>query len=286
MSSKTGSGPAPEKTGGESAVSGESTKSKSHRPTRNLPTNRVALSKQFDLLRAFGAASGPDGNPTTNVDVSKIVGLHQATVGLAVPFFVDVGFLAKVSDGVVPAQEIQDYTASYEWNPETAFQRVAPILRESWFFTRILPKLRYGRLTRKDAITELSMAASAGPTFKGQLDTLIDYLTEAGLVVDDGGQLRLGQPGEDQAASNGNGYGADIAPRNAPNEPDTGSRAQPMVTSFASPTAGVVKFNISVNVDMTEFAGWSPERITAFFSGVAQVLAAKGKMEEKIVSID
>ena len=32
---------------------------------------------------------------------------------------------------------------------------------------------------------------------------------------------------------------------------------------------------------MAEFAGWQPERISAFFSGVAQVLAAKGNVEKE-----
>jgi len=30
---------------------------------------------------------------------------------------------------------------------------------------------------------------------------------------------------------------------------------------------------------MAEFAGWDPARITAFFGGIAQVLAAKGQLE-------
>lgn len=33
--------------------------------------------------------------------------------------------------------------------------------------------------------------------------------------------------------------------------------------------------NISIQVDMAEFATWRPECIQAFFCGVAEVLAAK-----------
>lgn len=32
---------------------------------------------------------------------------------------------------------------------------------------------------------------------------------------------------------------------------------------------------------MQEFSGWEPERIAAFFNGIAAVLAAKGAVEQK-----
>ena len=54
-------------------------------------------------------------------------------------------------------------------------------------------------------------------------------------------------------------------------------------TVFSKPTDGVVQFTISVKVDMKEFAAWAPDRITAFFGGIAQVLAAKGKMEKDTI---
>ena len=44
--------------------------------------------------------------------------------------------------------------------------------------------------------------------------------------------------------------------------------------------AGTVNFNVSVRVEMTEFATWKPERIAAFFNGMAQVLAAKANVEK------
>lgn len=49
---------------------------------------------------------------------------------------------------------------------------------------------------------------------------------------------------------------------------------------FPSPTEGVVQFHVSVKVDMKEFAGWEADRITAFFNGIAQVLAAKSAIEK------
>jgi hypothetical protein len=33
---------------------------------------------------------------------------------------------------------------------------------------------------------------------------------------------------------------------------------------------------------MAEFAGWKPERITAFFNGIAEVLKAKANVEKEV----
>ena len=45
-----------------------------------------------------------------------------------------------------------------------------------------------------------------------------------------------------------------------------------------------MQFNVSVKVNMQEFAGWQAERVTAFFNGIAQVLAAKGALEKEASS--
>jgi hypothetical protein len=62
------------------------------------------------------------------------------------------------------------------------------------------------------------------------------------------------------------------------------SEAQPTIRTVSyvpssAPTEGVIQFQVSVKVSMAELSGWSADRITAFFSGVAQVMAAKGKIE-------
>src|SRR2546427_12477319 len=74
------------------------TKAKKSRPTKYLPTDRIAPQKQLDLLRAWGAASGPSGKAGTNGDVASIVGLSSSTVSLANPFFVENGLLQKTDN--------------------------------------------------------------------------------------------------------------------------------------------------------------------------------------------
>lgn len=260
----------------------EEKKQRDPKPTKVLPTNRMATSKQFDVLRAYGAASGPDGKTVTNLEVAKIVSLHNTTVGLIVPFFTDIGLLQKTTDGLVPSQEVLDFTGAYDWNPESAFSRIAPLLRDTWFFQRIAPKLRFGAMPRAQAVQELAIESNAAPSFKSQLDTLLDYLVEADLIKDEGGQLRLSQ----STSNGGNGSTHEESSNITHQDSNPSTRHAPVATSFAAPTAGVVQFNIAVKVDMAELSGWQPERISAFFSGIAQVLAAKGNVERDTANVD
>jgi len=48
-----------------------------------------------------------------------------------------------------------------------------------------------------------------------------------------------------------------------------------------SDPSGVVQFVVNVRVEMSEMRNWRPERIAAFFAGIAQVLAAKGSVEQE-----
>jgi len=45
------------------------------------------------------------------------------------------------------------------------------------------------------------------------------------------------------------------------------------------PSSSGVAFDVRLQVDMAEMATWSPDRITAFFGGIAAVLAAKNASE-------
>lgn len=249
------------------------------RPSRALPTNRVAFQKQLDILRAFGASSDPPGQPVRNVDVSKLVKLNQTTVGLITPFFVEIGLLQRTVDGLIPVPEVVEFNQAFKWSPETASNRLAPVISKTWFANALMVKLRFSAMSESDAIQELALASSAGPAYRSQVDTLLDYLHVAGVVVRENGQVRQGRT-TGGASQTGNGASGSPVPGEHRPESET-HRQVPVATSFVHSSAGVVQFNISVKVDMSEFAGWQPDRISAFFAGVAQVLAAKGSLEEE-----
>jgi len=246
-------------------------KSKKSRPTKSLPTDRLTLVKQLDILRAYAVASGPAAKAVTNDDVGDIVKIHPGTVSLNNSFFYELGFLQRGDKGYIPAPEVFEFNRAYEWNPEIAPHKLAPIIARSWFGESLMPKLSFRSMTEDDAVANLAEAASAGPEYKSQLRLLLDYMQVAGLIVRDGNQVKLLKTGS--------------LPIEKPLEEVTSEvkeRQQKitMPSIVASPTEGSVQFHVSVKVDMKEFAGWEADRITAFFSGIAQVLAAKKAIEK------
>lgn len=155
-----------------------------------------------------------------------------------------------------------------------ATHKLAPILSTSWFGERLLQKVQFRSMSIDEAIADLAEGAAAGPDYRDQLRLLLNFLDAAGLVsLDDNRVTARATPRQDPAAPAVEAAPEDLSPRR---------EQQPKVaTSFVQPTEGVIKFHVAVAVDMAEMGTWKPERISAFFGGVAQVLAAKGAIEQE-----
>lgn len=251
------------------------------RPTRALPTERIGFGKQLDLLRGYAALVAQGTAAPTNPAVANLVSLNRNTTILAHPFFLDIGLLTKAGDGYVPAPEVVAYGKAFSWNQETAAQRLAPVLRRSWFAQELLPRLAMGTLDEIRAIQLLGEAASAGPRFEGQIKTLLQYLTVAGVIRREGDTIREGtsvyEP-EGEMANPRTDTTTQTAKEIVPTKESP--RTPAISTAFSQVPEGVLRIAVDVNVDLREFSTWRPDRISAFWAGIAQVLAAKAAVEQ------
>lgn len=256
-------------------IQGKPTKAQAGKPTEALPTERIAFQKQLDLLRAYATASGREGKVVRIKEVAGIVKMHTVTISLANNFFVETGLLERGNGGFVSSSEVLEFNRAYEWDANTAAQKLAPLIRETWFARRLIPKLTFRQMDEEEIITDLAEAASAGPKRKTQLRLLIDYLEASGLVEHDGSVIRAAQISHKAVTT---------LPPEAQTKPSSQvSRSEGPDESeikVFKPTKGAVQFDISVSVDMSDFAGWKADRITAFFNGIAAVLAARGEAQE------
>ena len=161
---------------------------KKSRPIEALPTPRISFANQLGLLRAYVAASGPGGDPVTNDDVAGIVNMSAGTVTLANAFFADVGFLRRVDGGggYIPANEVVAFARTYHWDPDRAPRELAPLVAGAWFAQVLVPRLKYQGLPEDRAVSALGQHANAGPQYRTQLRTLLDYLEITGVVGRDG----------------------------------------------------------------------------------------------------
>jgi hypothetical protein len=248
------------------------------RPTKYLPTERITFTKQLDILRAWAAASGSAGKVAKNDDVAEIIGMQPSTVSMANAFFASTGLLLKAEGGYIPSPEVMSFLRAYEWTPETAATKLAPVIGKTWFAEELMPKLAYAPMTTDSAIEFLGTACSAGRDYRLQLRILLDYLGNAGLIEWDGNQVRKGSKTAIPTTATVSESGDSMKPDNAP-APAQETAKRP-VPAFFGTTEGAVNFNVSVRVDMGEFANWKAERIAAFFNGMAQVLAAKAQIEK------
>lgn len=253
----------------------ERASNKKARPTKILATDRIKFEKQLELLRAYGVASGADRKPVQNREAAGYVNMKESTSTHANAFFVGSGLLARGDGGFIPCEEVLALARAFQWNPETANRKLAPVLQRTWFAEALLPKLQFGALSEVDAINILADLASAGPEYERNLRATIDYLEVSNLVQRDGDQIRLASQGMESPTVIPDPEVAEEVPPNSSSQVTTG---------FTTPGVGRVSFHIDVNVDMTEMSSWEAARITAFFTGIAQVLAAKGSIEKEATS--
>lgn len=193
------------------------------KPTKTLPTERLSFEKQLSVLRAYGAASGPDRKAVTIAEVGSILSdIATTSVSLCNQFFVDVGLLAREGNKFRPSSSVIEYLHAFEWSPTTAAQKLAPELGNTWFAKSLQPKLSYRALTRDEAVSYLAEDAKASKDYRKQLEVLIDYLDAAALIKADGTSVTKASSTERSDASNdkNNPKGKEPPPKPNDDNPD------------------------------------------------------------------
>jgi hypothetical protein len=258
-------------------ANGAAGKGKIRKPSRPLPTERIAFERQLDILRANAIASSEERRPVRNADVAAVSDFAETTLSQANAFYVDIGLLARTPEGFLPADEVHAFAHAHQWNPDTAAHKLAPVLSRSWAGEILLPRLQFRDISETDAIAALSEEVGVGPEYRPNLEILLEYFQAANLIALDGGMVKVAM----NYLNTRHGGAPQIegaAPERRP-QPATDAR-QPATTVTTSPTAGpspsnVFNLNVDIHVPMEELNKWSADRITAFFAGIAAVLAAK-----------
>lgn len=252
------------------------------KPTKILPSGRMPFDRQLLLLRAYATAYAHYEKPMTTGEVSTVAKIPNTTISTANQFLLDVGLIERQGGGFVPSQAVIAFNHAFEWNPETAAHKLAPILEKTWFAKLLIPKVMMGSLSEDGAITVLAEESNALKDHRGQLKMLTDYLEKAGLIKRENdsfvrsGNRKMIETSTDTPDQN-------PAPAQETKEPAKDVPRSTTATTFNQTTMGTTQFSVNVRVDMAEFAGWEPARITAFFGGIAQVLAAKAGIEQNDV---
>ena len=186
---------------------------KKSKPTQTLPSDRVTVEKQLEVLRGFVAASDAEGRPVTNDEAGKVVGMAGATTVVTNPFFTDTGLLIRMDGGAFSVgQAARDYQAAYQWDMVKAGRKLAPAFADKWFSKVLIPRLKMRAFPRGEAVGFLAEAAKAGPEYRPRLEMIIDFLNAAGIVSADAGEVRLGALDAEENTDSRNGGGRLLPP--------------------------------------------------------------------------
>jgi hypothetical protein len=255
------------------------------RATEALPTPRFPVSKQLEILRAHYIAHGSaKGKAVHNAQVASIVRMHVNNVSLPNAFFVAAGLLAKQEGGHVPTQEAINYGQACEWKPGEAPAKLAPAFERTWFYQTVRDTLSLRAASESEIVVALATASSAPQEDKPSLLMLIEYLSLAGLIAREGDLWRLPTPKAAAASEpeQASGAGQQKEPTPPQEKPTGGAAAAASSGTRHMPTSDGIHFNVTISVDMDKMRGWTPDRIAAFFAGMAAVIAAeKGELPPK-----
>jgi hypothetical protein len=249
-------------------------------PNKKLPTFRAGFTKQLEALRAYALLSEGGKKPVGYKAIADVIKIHEANVSSMNPFFLENSFIEKSGTAYVPTAPVIEYFRRHGWDPNTAAHALAPLIVNSWFGLALSQRLHFHSLAEEDALALLAARCQANPEAKPQLRVLIDFCEAANVVARADGKLRnVPQPAaQDDTPPN------PAAPTQPGPEPElvevapAPSPSRPQVRQTgADSRQGAISLQIAFDVDLAEMRDWTPDRITAFFSGIAQVLAAKNK---------
>lgn len=243
-------------------------------PTKVLATTRIAYPRQYDTARAFVIAS-PEGNAVTLGEVSPHADLSVNTLSMITSFLVAANLLTR-SEGskFKPTAVTVEFERQYHWNQETARHALAPALQTSWFGQAVINRLKMrGSMPVKEAIELLAAESVASPEYEPQIKTTLDWLIDTGVVDEEGGVIKISRK---QIRS--------VTPT-PPAEPMNGGSGSTEMKQHVDQVvqqndqAGTIKLNVAIQISVKELEAMTPDRITAFFQGLAAVVAAKGGRE-------
>lgn len=155
------------------------------KPTKVLPSPRLAVLKQLEVLRAFAVATqAEDGAAITNDKAGSIMSVKMSgnTVVVSNAFLCEVQLLTRKGGAFEVSEIAKSYQQAYEWNPSTAGLKLAPAFADRWFAKTLLPRLKMRDWPRKEAIQVLAETAGATKEYEENVAMLLEFMAESGLL--------------------------------------------------------------------------------------------------------
>ena len=247
------------------------------RAAKALPTDRIKMERQYDILAAIGRLSS-SRNSIDSDSLARAVGggIAATTVMLSNRFFADAGWITIPAKGQYAATEpLAQYARRLvtDTADRAALELHDPV-RQSWFWQELESLFTDGKARVSDAETMLMRAAEATPGHLPMIRNLITWLEHIGMVtVND--QIIAVKVDVATPAADADGQ---RAPEHAEKPAETGAEgAKPTERAGDGSPAPVISLSFEVKITVDDLARLSADQITALFAAVGTVAAVKGK---------
>lgn len=254
---------------------GDKPAARKSKPRHPLPSDRIKIANQLELLKAYAIGSNFGTTPTTYIKAAGLANLGANSASLCNGFFYEMGLLERIDGGVMPTQPVIEYARACEWGREDASHKLAPAIQGAWFAQTLAMHLKMRPMSLTDAITKLAEEAAVGKDFQAALRLCVEYLEIAGTIRRNGDMLQLCGSAETVPIKTDSPAAAEEREAPAETAPKERSFRTTNGPIFPQTNGGAVRLAFDVTVTMAEMGTWAPERISRFFAGLAQVLAAK-----------
>ncbi len=106
----------------------------------------------------------------------------ESTLGVAVPFFTDIGLIARNGSGFVPSGALLGYNQAVALSASEAKRKLRPLFETSWFYRVLAPRLQLNSQPVRECVGVLAVEAKAGSEHLSRVEPLIGFLELAGIV--------------------------------------------------------------------------------------------------------
>jgi len=151
-----------------------------------LPSTGLSFESQLKILRAYVTASEGGTKVVTLERIAAITQFSRFTVSSCNAFFAASNFIDREKNGYRPTEGLVSFIRQQPWNEEQAKGFLRTMMKDTWYEKelRVLFEIN-PEMTAEELINALGSVVSARTDQKGALETLMKFVSYAGLVVTD-----------------------------------------------------------------------------------------------------
>lgn len=129
--------------------------------TRELPSYRLAIDKQMEVLKTFSVIEKTKGTGSNYKDIAKQVGVNANNVSDSLKFWKENGFLEGDRGVYTPSQALKEFNQKIQWgDEESAWSVFRNAVKDSWFVTELKIKFHVkNMLTQEELVQTLGLAS-------------------------------------------------------------------------------------------------------------------------------